>query len=191
MLTHRGSLLTCSNTVHGRLDSVTLARPYEPAMTAQLQATPDAVGREGVALGMLEHKIHCNNRFLRSQRWDEQVGPNGKDGKIDRRLPPSRRLSSSRSRSLRTRMSRASQVTGMSAGVAAGSVRVAPGSMPRLRPARRRTGPGSTTQRIGRLPCDLSGDSVLLNSSSGRSVPAPTPSRRRRCGSPPDGHRRR
>jgi hypothetical protein len=136
-------------------------------MTAQLLATPDAVGRKGVACGVLEHTIHCNNHFLRFQRWDEQVGPNGKDGKIDRGLPPRRRLSSSRSRSPWIRLSRTSHETGMSAGVAAGPVPVALGSIPRLRPAKRRTGPGSTTQRICRLPCDLSGGSVLHNSSSG------------------------
>jgi len=120
-------------------------------MTAQLQATPDAVGREGVALGMLEHEIHCNNRFIRSRRWDEQVGPNGKDGKIDRRLPLSRRPFSPRTRSPWIRLSRTSQRARMSAGEAAGPVRVALGSIPRLQPAKPRTGPGSPleVQRIG------------------------------------------
>jgi hypothetical protein len=99
--------------------------------------------------------------------WDEQVGPNGKDGKIDRRLPLSGRPFSPRTRSPWIRLSGTSQRARKSAGVAAGPVRVALGSIPRPRPARRRTGPGSTSQRICRLPCDLRGGAVLLSSSSG------------------------
>jgi hypothetical protein len=119
---------------------------------------------------VLEHKIHCNNRFIRSQWWDGQVGLNGKDGKIDRGLRPSRRPSSSRSRCPWIRLSRRFRRTRMSAGVVPGPVPVVPGSTPLLRPAKRRTGPGGATQRIGRGPCDTTGGELGLDQQFNRYV---------------------
>jgi len=120
-----GSPLTWSNTVHGHLDSVTLARPHVPATTAQLLGGARCRRQKGVACGVLEHKIHCNTRFLRSSRWDGPVGPNGNDGKIDRGLLPHRTPYSSWTRPMWIRPSRTSQRPRMSAGVVPGSVLVA------------------------------------------------------------------
>jgi len=125
-------------------------------------AAPAAVGRKGVARGVLEHKIRCNNRFIRSQWWDELVGLNGKDGKIDRGLLPSRMPSSSRTWSRRIRLSRMSRQARMSPGVVPGPVPVVLGSTPLLRPAKRPTEPGGTTQKIRRRPCDMTGDELDL-----------------------------
>jgi len=118
--------------------------------------------------------------FHTISQWDGPVGPNGKDGKIDRGLLPSRMPFSSRTRTLCPRPSRRSRRPRMSAGVVPGPAPGAHGSTPRLQPARRHTGPGRTTRRIRHM----SGGAILFIPRPMRFALATTPSRRRRSGSP-------
>jgi hypothetical protein len=87
------------------------------------------------------------------------------------------------------RLSRTTRWAQLSAGVVSGPVPVAPGSIRRLRLAKRRTGPASTTQRIRRHPWDVTRRLRRDQSPPLRNASASTPSRRRRCGSEHDRRR--